>query len=308
MALVEILLFAVLAALGLALYVLWQIRVTLAAETGGVETDQLTAAVSQTLSDLQFRESVGRIEDHAAELAQLHGDIEGMLRTPRERGEFGEVQLELILEDHLPPDRYGVREQVVDGAIPDAHVDSSAGVICIDSKFPLENYERALAADDDEERERYERQFASDVESQLEKIAADYVRPAAGTTDFAFAFVPSEAVYYHLLTEEYDMLRSFTKRGVQVVSPLTLGHKLELIQADLHAARLSAEAERVQQRLTDLAAAFEDVEDEWRTLHRHVSNAKGKADDVDRAYERLRDQFDRVDRSHPVEPERGRTE
>jgi len=175
---------------------------------------------------------------------------------------------------------------------PDAHIESSAGLIPIDSKFPLENYERHVQAEDADEGARYRRKFASDVERQLRTIADDYVQPSEGTTDFAFAFIPSESVYYHLVREEYDLLRGDTKQGVQVVSPLTLGHKLELIKADVQAQQLSEQAEAVLEELEVLGERFDEVIDEWDTLYRHLRNAKNKADD---AHDRLRAEFDRID-------------
>lgn len=260
-----------------------------------VDSDALTTAVSRTFTDLEFAEKVDRIEQHAGKMRNLHSDLDSMLRDPRKRGAFGEEQLDALLSDHLPPEMYGLRERVVDGKMPDAHIRSSSGLICVDAKFPLDNYERAVGADDEDEAARYRDTFAGDVESQLEKIADDYVRPAAGTTDFAFAFIPSESVYYHLVTEEYDMLRAFTSRGVQVVSPLTFGHKLELIKADVQARQLSEQAEEVAAQLDSLRDAFASVEDEWGVLQTHVRNAANKAEDVDREYRRLRGEFDRID-------------
>ncbi|MFC7044517.1 DNA recombination protein RmuC [Halobacteriaceae archaeon GCM10025711] len=288
----------------LILVLVWRLRGAVRSDPGP-DTDQLVAALSTTWREMELDRTVGQIELHASEMQQLHTDIRQMLRTPRERGEFGEQQLDVILSDHLPPEMYGIREQVVDGKTPDAHIRSSAGRICIDAKFPLDNYERYVETDDPDEAERYRRAFASDVEGQLQKIAQDYVRPEAGTTDFAFAFIPSEGVYYHLVTEEYDMLRAFTRQGVQVVSPLTFGHKLELIRADVQAQKLSEQAETIRERLQGLDARFRDLEEEWQTLHRHLRNAKNKADDVDRQYESLRAEFDRIEEPATAEADGG---
>lgn len=264
-------------------------------ERGDIDTDQLSAAVSETWRKMGLDRTVGQLERHADEMQRFHGDITRMLRDPRERGEFGEQQLDILLSDHLPPEMYGIREQVVDGKTPDAHIRSSSGLICVDSKFPLDNYEQHLEADTEDAKRQYRRAFRNDVEGQLRKIADDYVRPSEGTTDFAFAFIPSESVYYHLISEEYDLLREYTKDGVQVVSPLTFGHKLELIKADVQAQKLSEQAEEILDRLEQLGVRFHEVEDEWHTLYRHISNAKNKADDVDRAYDRLRAEFDRIE-------------
>jgi DNA recombination protein RmuC len=263
--------------------------------TDAVDTDQLTAAMSASLRDLEVDQTAVRIEEHARQLREIHGDVEQMLRDPRQRGAFGEHQLNVILGNHLPPEMYGLREQVVGSKTPDAHIETSAGVIPIDAKFPLDNYEQAAETDDDGTATEYERRFASDVESQLEKIATDYVRPAEGTTPFAFAFIPSEAVYYHLVTEEYDLLQDYASRGVQVVSPLTLGQKLELVKADVQAQRLSEEAAAIAESLDQLGERFAGLEDEWRTLRRHVRNAHNKAEDVDSAYRSLQDAFERVE-------------
>jgi len=283
---------------------LWQVRRALPEEpdqsASGVDADTLEAALSRTFREFDVGRMMADLETHAAELRAIHGDIETMLAQPRERGEFGEVQLDVILADHLPPESYGIREQVVDGKAPDAHLRTADGLIAIDSKFPLENYLAAREADTDAERRRAEDQFASNVEAHLRKIADDYVRPADGTAPFAFAFVPSEAVYYHLVTEERDLLREYATAGVQVVSPLTLGQKLELVRAGVHARQLGEEAEAVRADLQRLGSAFEDLTDEWETLRRHVRNAHNKATDVDGEYDRLRDEFRRVEApSHP---------
>ena len=252
------------------------VQIRRAVQADDVETDQLSAALHTTLAEMGFAESVSRIEDRATELQGVHQNLERLLRVPRERGEFGEEQLGIILEDHLPPDMFGIRKRVV-------------------GKFSLDAYERALDAEDPEDRARHERTFRNQVDQQLAKIAEDYVRPDEGTTDFAFAFVPSEAVYYHLVTEEYDMLRSYTKRGVQVVSPLTLGHKLELIKAGVQAQKLSEEAAEILDHLDRLDRRFAAFEDEWRTLERHIKNAHGKAEDVDTELGRMRTAFDRIE-------------
>ncbi|MFB6095034.1 MAG: DNA recombination protein RmuC, partial [Halodesulfurarchaeum sp.] len=273
----DLLLAGVLLGVFLVLVLLVQVRRAVRTADETIDTDTLTAALGRTLSELEFSESVSRIEDRAAEISELHRDLDQMLRNPRERGEFGEEQLEVMLRDHLPPDMFGIREQVVGSKTPDAHIRTGEGIVPIDSKFSLDRYEKYLEADDPEEAREHKRAFRDAVHGQLEKIEADYVRPEAGTTSFAFAYIPSESVYYHLITEEYDLLREFTKRGVQVVSPLTFGHKLELLKAGVQAQKLSEEAQVVLSRLEELDSRFEAIESEWATLERHLSNAESKA-------------------------------
>ena len=273
-----------------------------------LDDDALRASVGDALRDLDLDRKATQIENHATEMRklhanveQLHTDVESLLTTPHQRGGFGEYQLETILADQLPPDMYGTQEAVVGNKRPDAHVETSAGTVAIDAKFPLEAYERAIDADDETERTRHEREFARRVEAELEKIATEYVRPDEGTAPFALAFIPSEAVYYHLLTEEYDLLSEYGDRGVQVVSPLTLGQKLQLVKAGVHAQRLTDRAEAVQSQLATLANRFDGVADDWDTAMRHLRNALDRAEDADRAFDRLRSEFQRIDSLDDVE-------
>jgi len=288
------------AALGVAVLALAGAVFVLATRaSGGVDDAAIEASMDRAISDLDLDRTVGELETHAREMKAFHGDVERLLHTPQQRGSFGEVQLETILADVLPPEMYGVQEAIVDGTRPDAYVETAEGIVPIDAKFPLEAYERALAAEDATERAHHEAEFARRVESQLEKIATDYVRPDAGTTEFAFAFVPSERVYYHLLTEEYDLLREHSTRGVQVVSPLTLGGKLQLLAAGVHAQQLSEEAMAVRERLQALDQRFGAVAEEWETAMRHLHNAVARAEDADDAFERLRAEFERIEGVSP---------
>ncbi|EHK02654.1 hypothetical protein HRED_03709, partial [Candidatus Haloredivivus sp. G17] len=105
-------------------------------------------------------------------------------------------------------------------------------------------------------------------------------------------FVPSEGVYYHLVREEYEMLNEFTKKGVQVVSPLTLGHKLEIIKSDVKSRQLSEEAEEVREKLQSLGTKFKEFENDWSVFYStHLSNAKSKADEVDSDIQRIQKEF-----------------
>ena len=271
-------------------------------EDDAIDEAALRSSLGEAIAELGLDGTASQIELHAREMKSFHADVEKLLRTPQARGGFGEVQLEVILSDQLPEDMYGIREAAVGSKVPDAHVRTPEGVVCIDSKFPLEAFERHLDADDEAEAARHAREFASAVESQLEKIRADYVRPEDGTTEFAFAFIPSERVYYHLVTEEYELLREYATAGVQVVSPLTLTQKLELIRAGVHARKLSEQAEAVQERLRRLGRRFDAFEDDWGTLVRHVENAKNKADDVDAEFGRLRSEFERIEGLSAEEP------
>ena len=256
-----------------------------------VDSEKIRGALTESWNDLGLKKEIGQLENHAKEMQNLHQDIETMLENPRERGEFGETKLDSLLNQHLPNDMYGIRERVVDGKTPDAFIESSAGKICIDSKFPLDNYKK-MRESSEEEKDHYKKKFRRDVEKTLNQVENKYVRPESGTAEFAFEFVPSEGVYYHLVREEYEMLNRFTKKGVQVVSPLTLGHKLEIIKSDVKSRQLSEEAEEVREKLQSLGTKFKEFENDWSVFYStHLSNAKSKADEVDSDIQRIQKEF-----------------
>ena len=137
--------------------------------------------------------------------------------------------------------------------------------------------------------------FISDVKRCLDKVAHDYICPNDGSAEFAFAYIPSESVYYFLVSEAYEMLRDYAKIGIQVVSPLTLSHKIELIRAGISAKKLSEKAEEVKSGLVTLSYCFNEVDEKWRIFYEgHFRNADAKAAELNIAYRNLRDEFDRI--------------
>lgn len=257
----------------------------------GVTQADLKHAISSTWIEL----GLGEVKTHAEEIKKSYKSFEQMLRVPIERGSLGETFLEELLSKQLPPDMYGIRKEVISGKRPDAHIRSTVGIICIDSKFPLDNYGKMLLAEGSSEGEKLKRDFIDDVRGHLDKVSNDYVCPDKGTAEFAFAYIPSESVYYFLVNEANDMLRSYTGKGVQVVSPLTLSHKIELIKSGVHAKRLSENAEKVKNDLIRLSKAFAQVDKEWRIFYEtHLKNVREKASDLDEAYRKLRDEFEKI--------------
>ncbi len=262
---------------------------------GRVEPKELESAISSAWLKSGLDEKIGRIGTYAKDIRDDYRSLEQMLRVPKERASLGEIALEDILADQLPPDMFGIRERILDGKNPDANIKSTVGAICIDAKFPLDNYRKMIEAEDPKDKEKHQRQFLKDVRGHFDKVAKDYVCPKEGSAEFAFVFIPSECVYYFLVTEAYDTLRSYTRNGVQAVSPLTLSHKIELIKAGVHARKLSEQAEKIRDDIAGLSQRFREIDENWQTLYEtHLRNTGRKADELDQAYKRLREEFNRI--------------
>ena len=240
---------------------------------------------------------MGEIATYTSDMRQVHKSIEQMLRIPKERASFGEINLEIILSDQLPPDMFGIRQKILNGKIPDAYIKSTVGLICIDSRFPLDNYMKMLENEKEDEKESLRKQFIKDVDVHLLDVAKNYINVEKGSAEFAFVYIPSESVYYFLVTDNsgYNLLREYTKKGVQVVSPLTLSHKIELIKTGVHARKLSEDAEKVRNEMVRIGDAFKYIDDTWRILYdTHLRNAIKKAEEVDKAYKNMREEFSKV--------------
>ena len=262
-----------------------------------LEPEDVESAIFRVWKESGLSDKVGELATHAREIKATHKSLEQMLRVPAERGAFGEIALEKILSDQLPPDMFGIRERIMNGKTPDAYIKSTVGIICIDSKFPLDNYRKMVESENPAEKETFKKQFLRDMKFHLDKIKTDYISPENGSAEFAFAYIPSEGVYWFLVNEAFDLLKDYARKGVQVVSPLTLTHKVELIKAGVHARKLSEDAEKVRKDLLRLSARFQEVDEVWRVFYTtHFRNLTGKAEELDRAYRRLREEFDRISR------------
>ena len=140
---------------------------------------------------------VGQATMQMAEQAKELSQLQQILRPPKARGGFGELLLENLLRDRLPPTAFEFQYGFAGGERVDAVIKVDR-IVPIDSKFPLDNFERMLNAENDIERQQFEKLFARDVKTHVDAIASKYIRPDEGTYDFAFMYLPSEAIYYEL--------------------------------------------------------------------------------------------------------------
>lgn len=179
-------------------------------------------------------------------------NLQDILKNPKQRGVLGEYYLETVLKNVLPPGSYQMQYPFKDGTIVDAVVFVDKRIIPIDSKFSLENYNRILEARAPEDKKRYENAFIQDLKARIEETSK-YVKPEENTMDFAFMFIPSEAVYYDLLinkvgtiTEDTNNLIYYAgKKKVIVVSPTSFLAYLQTVLQGLKNQKISEQAKEV---------------------------------------------------------------
>lgn len=263
--------------------------------------DRTMAEIDRKMVDIS--QGIGTVKNASDSVLKSSQDLQTMFQVKRGRAVFGEFQLDELLADVLPRDRYKIREKISDVDIPDAHIVSTKGMVCIDAKFPLDNYRKMVEADRagrEEEKKGYQKQFRDDVEGHIAKVKDSYVKPEKGTTPFAYCFIPAEAVFQYLTEVEPTLLREAASQGVIVVSPATLNIQLNLIVLGVEVERLTKEAEEVKKSLEMLAKSLSGVGAEWGTLKTHITDTYKKMHDVDRELGKLKTDYERVSRAESV--------
>lgn len=219
------------------------------------ESAKLITDVTQRLAKLD--ETNRRVVDVADELKTL----QNVLQNPKQRGGLGEYYLENVLANVMPPNVYQMQYSFKDGMIVDAIIKlDKKRILPIDSKFSLENYNRLIDEKDKTQREKLVKVFKSDLKNRIDETSK-YIRPNEDTLDYAFMFIPSEAIYYDLLvnnvgatgTSSRDLLEyAFIDKKVIIVSPTTLLAYLQTVMHGLKSLQIEEQAKDIQKRVGEL--------------------------------------------------------
>lgn len=216
--------------------------------------------------------------------------LQDILKNPKQRGILGEYYLETLLKNILAPGSFEMQYRLgknEDGEdlIPDAVVFVKEKIIPIDSKFSLENYNKLVEATDPLEKERLEKQFVNDLKNRIVETSK-YIQPSKGTMDFAFMFIPHEAIYYDLLTNKVGALkgeetenliqRAASKYKVIIVSPTSFLAYLQTVMQALRALKIEEEAKDIIKRVGELRTHLEKHDQYMGDLGRSLGTTVNK--------------------------------
>lgn len=240
-----------------------QMHETVRAQLG--ESSRLIREITEEIT------SVKEIGRETGKFAEQLKSLQDILKNPKQRGILGEYYLETVLKNVLPPGMYQMQYGFGNGEIVDAVVFVNEKVVPVDSKFSLENYNRYVAADG-AEKVALEKTFVNDLKLRIQETAK-YIRPEEGTMDFAFMFIPSEGIYYDLLTNqvgagEDDNLiqRAASKYKVIIVSPTSFLAYLQTVLQGLRALQIEQKAVEIQKRVGELGKHVGSYEEYYRKL------------------------------------------
>lgn len=270
--------------------------------------------INRTL-DTKISESTRAIQQHYGESAKIIRDVteklvkldetnkqvinfadqlkslQDILKNPKQRGVLGEYYLETVLKNVLPPGTYQMQYGFKDGSIIDAVVFIKDQIIPIDSKFSLENYNRILETTNHEDREKLEEVFKNDLKTRIDETSK-YIKPSEGTMDFAFMFIPSEAIYYDLLVNKIGAIKANTRdlieyassKKVIVVSPTSFLAYLQTVLQGLKALKIEESAKEIVKRVGDLSRHLLAVDEHMKKLG---SNLNTTCNSYNKTYKEL---------------------
>lgn len=262
--------------------------------------DAVQSSVGQSLSSTadtmgRIGEQLGGLGESAKRILEIGQDIaslQDLLQPPKLRGKLGEMLLEQLLAQVLPAAHYTVQHRFRNGEVVDAVIRLPDGLVPIDSKFPVESFQRLAEAETEEDRRRLRREFVRAVRGRIDEVRK-YIRPEEGTLDFALMYVPAENVYYEAIlgADAEEPLTYALDRHVYLVSPNTFYAFLQALVRGLNIVRVEQHAREIMDRLVQTQREFERFRGEFEVLGTHVGRAKNKYDEVDKMVSRFGDRL-----------------
>ena len=260
--------------------------------------DTFTSVMSRLAVIDEAQKKIEGLASNVVSLQEILGD-------KRSRGAFGEVQLEALVRNSLPPDAYAFQHTLKGGARADCVLilPEPTGSICVDSKFPLENYSRMF---DDSlpitERDAARRQFKADVKKHVDDIAAKYI-VAGETSDGAVMFLPAEAVFAEIHAYHPDLVEHAQKKRVWLTSPTTLMAVLNTARAVIRDSETRRMAHVIKDELSKLAKDFARFDERMKKLATHIEQANKDVSEVRISSDKISRRFQQIERVELEHPE-----
>jgi DNA recombination protein RmuC len=201
-------------------------------------------------------------------------NLEKVLTHQKQRGNLGEASLELILSNMLAPGQYEMQYRFKTGEVVDAIIQTKDGFIPIDAKYSLDNYQRLMNAEGEEDTAYFQNEFKKDIQKRIDETAK-YIKPEEGTLPFAFMFIPAEGIYYDLLVNQsakgsvntQNLIEyAYNKRKVIIVSPTTFYAYLQSVLFGFKAFKIEESAKHIEARVGELGRHIAVYEEYMKKL------------------------------------------
>ncbi|OGD83894.1 hypothetical protein A3A54_01965 [Candidatus Curtissbacteria bacterium RIFCSPLOWO2_01_FULL_39_62] len=247
-----------------------------------------TKAINERLDRAaQVISGVSKSVGEMTELGRSMKDLQEFLRSPKMRGQIGEAVLKDILGQALPKQHFHLQYAFKGGEIVDAAIQLEQGIIPIDAKFPMENFRKMTKAREEKDQAIHRKAFISDVKKHIDAISTKYIRPQEGTLDFALMYIPSEPVYYEMISNAPELDDYAYRKRVRPVSPSTMYAYLRAIIMSLEGSKIEAQAGQILAALREIGDETDKFGGSLSVLTKHIKNAAASSDDVNTRFSRL---------------------
>jgi len=256
---------------------------------------------SRIIGDIHTK--LGTLETTAKNIQNIGKDIsslQNILQAPKLRGNLGEYLLEELLKQIFPGANYETKYSFKNGTQVDAIIKLGGNIVPVDSKFPLESFQRLVAADSEENKKTFKKEFISSVKKRIDEISDKYINPAEGTFDFAIMYIPAENVFYEtiindsLTNKDYELLNYAMSKHVIPVSPNSFYAYLMALVFGLKGLKIEQEAKTILGELSQVQDKFGKFFADYSLVGKHISNALGKFNDSTKNADKLNDQIGRI--------------
>ncbi len=225
-----------------------------------------------------------------SEIGRSMRELQDFLKSPKLRGNMGEHILKELLGQMLPKASFNMQYAFKNGSIVDAAIKTEAGIIPIDSKFPMENFRLMSKAGTDSEKKAAEKVFLSDIKKHIDDIAKKYILPSEGTIDYALMYVPSESVYYEIVNSS-TLFDYSQKMRVLPVSPMTFYAYLRAILMGFEGQKITQHAQKILSSLRAIQTEYSKVGENLDTLNKHITNSYNMMKQSETSFGRLGDKI-----------------
>jgi DNA recombination protein RmuC len=228
------------------------------------------------------------------EIGHQMQSLQDFLRSPKLRGNIGEQVLKDLLEQYFSRQHFELQYKFSDGQIVDAILKTKEGIIPIDSKFPLENFRKLISAKSEDEKSKIAPLFYRDVKRHVDSISKKYILPQEGTVDFAIMYIPSEAVYYEIISADENLDEYAREKNVYFVSPNSFYYFLKIIMMGMRGQQLQEEVKKIFQLLSAIQKDTQRLGEIISVLTTHINNAKNAIDKVNNEFFKLSSRIDQT--------------
>lgn len=239
---------------------------------------------------------IGNLQKELGKMGEIGSKIENLdkiLRAPKGRGSMGEESLEEILRSIFPANLWERQFAIDKAGVVDAVVKTSNGIIPIDAKFPLENFERLVHAEDEESRAESKKAFARDMKKRIDETAK-YIRPEQGTVAFSILFLPNENIYYEAAIRSGAIVEYAKSKNVLLTGPNTMLYVLQTIFQAYQSQNFAKQAQEALSQLTGVKEQAGRLDEAISVVGKHLGNANARLTDVQTENQKLQTQIEKV--------------